>query len=143
GQERGKQRKGGDGAGKGGMDKEESRTGAQRGGGDVKEGAAERDRKKGKREVLVMCDEPAEERKEKGRERGKKGRGAGGEGRGTPKKRAERAKGGEKGREQLGGKGKTWGRGKTNEKGEAEEGRETMGTYQDIDVTSGTEQEEG
>lgn len=45
--------------------------------------------------------------------------------------------------EQLVGNVNTLFIGKTNEKGEAEYWSETMGTYQDIDVTSVTEQEDG
>lgn len=123
--------------------KEYIRTLAQMLVGDVNYFASEMYRKNVKREVLVIFDEPASYLNETFIDMVNKGRGAGVYGIFTPQTMADIAKLGDKLMEQLVGNVNTLFIGKTNEKGEAEYWSETMGTYQDIDVTSVTEQEDG
>ncbi|HAP5267414.1 MAG: TraM recognition domain-containing protein [Enterococcus faecalis] len=123
--------------------KEYIRTLAQMLVGDVNYFASEMYRKNVKREVIVIFDEPASYLNEQFIDMVNKGRGAGVHGIFTPQTMADIAKLGDKLMEQLVGNVNTVFIGKTNEKGEAEYWSETMGTYQDIDVTSVTEQEDG
>lgn len=123
--------------------KEYIRTLAQMLVGDVNYFASEMYRKNQSKGILVLFDEPASYLNEAFIDMVNKGRGAGVHAIFSPQTMADIAKLGDKLQEQLVGNVNTLIIGKTNETGEAEYWSNTMGTYEDIEVTSMIEQEEG
>lgn len=123
--------------------KEYIRTLAQMLVGDINYFASEMYRKSKSKGILVLFDEPASYLNEAFIDMVNKGRGAGVHAIFSPQTMADIAKLGDKLQEQLVGNVNTLIIGKTNEAGEAEYWSNTIGTYEDIDVTSMIEQEEG
>lgn len=123
--------------------KEFIRTLAQMLVGDINFFASEMYRTDQKKGIFVIFDEPASYLNESFIDMVNKGRGAGVHAIYSPQTMADIAKLGDKLMEQLVGNVNTLIIGKTNEKGEAEYWSQTLGTYQDIEVTSMVEQEDG
>lgn len=123
--------------------KEFIRTLAQLIVGDINYFASEMYRKNQSSAVLTIFDEPASYLNESFIDMVNKGRGAGVHAIYSPQTMADIAKLGDKLMEQLVGNVNTLIIGKTNEPTEAEYWSNTIGTYQDIDVTSMIEQESG
>ncbi|OTO02247.1 TraM recognition domain-containing protein [Enterococcus sp. 5B3_DIV0040] len=123
--------------------KEYIRTLAQMLVGDINYYASEMYRKHRKIELVVLFDEPSSYLNETFIDLVNKGRGAGIYGFFSPQTMADIAKLGDKLQEQLVGNVNTLIIGKTNEPGEAEYWSNTIGTYEDIELTTMIEQEEG
>lgn len=123
--------------------KEYIRTLAQMLVGDVNYYASEMYRTNQKKGILVIFDEPASYLNETFIDMVNKGRGAGVYAVFSPQTMADIAKLGDKLLEQLVGNVNTLMIGKTNEPGEAEYWSNTIGTYEDIEITNMTEQEAG
>lgn len=123
--------------------KEFIRTLAQMLVGDINYFASEMYRKSQSKGILTIFDEPASYLNESFIDMVNKGRGAGIHAVYSPQTMADIAKLGDKLMEQLVGNVNTLIIGKTNEATEAEYWSNTIGTYEDIDVTSMIEQEEG
>lgn len=123
--------------------KEFIRTLAQMLVGDINYFASEMYRKNQSKAIITVFDEPASYLNESFIDMVNKGRGAGVHAVYSPQTMADVAKLGDKLMEQLVGNVNTLIIGKTNEGGEAEYWSNTIGTYEDIDVTSMIEQEDG
>ncbi|HJE18407.1 type IV secretory system conjugative DNA transfer family protein [Enterococcus gallinarum] len=95
------------------------------------------------KELIVLFDEPSSYLNETFIDLVNKGRGAGMHAIFSPQTMADIAKLGDKLQEQLVGNVNTLIIGKTNEPGEAEYWSNMIGTYEDIELTTMTEQEEG
>ena len=95
------------------------------------------------KELIVLFDEPSSYLNETFIDLVNKGRGAGMHAIFSPQTMADIAKLGDKLQEQLVGNVNTLIIGKTNEPGEAEYWSNTIGTYEDIELTTMTEQEDG
>lgn len=95
------------------------------------------------KELIVLFDEPSSYLNEAFIDLVNKGRGAGMHAIFSPQTMADIAKLGDQLQEQLVGNVNTLIIGKTNEPGEAEYWSNTIGTYEDIELTTMTEQEEG